>query len=73
MSLQRPLDLAQPFLIDVHPIGCDCIECEAGREEPSLLRSIGECLVLGTGAVILGQVTGHVLNAAGILALLGIG
>jgi hypothetical protein len=73
MSLQRPLDLAQPFLIDVHPIGCDCTNCEAEREQPSLLRSLGQCIVLGTGGVIAGQVAGHALNASGILALLGIG
>lgn len=73
MSLHRPLDIAQPFLIDAHPIGCNCIECEAEREQPSLLRSLGHCLVLGTGGVIAGQLVGRALNATGILALLGIG
>lgn len=73
MSLHRPLDLAQPFLPDLHSIACDCATCEAERDEPSLLRSLGACIVLGAGGVILGQVVGHVLNTAGILALLGIG
>ena len=73
MSLHRPLDLAQPFLPDLHPIACDCAVCDAEREEPSLFRSLGECVVLGAGAVILGQVVGHLLDAAGVLALLGIG
>lgn len=73
MSLHRPLDLAQPFLPDLHPIACDCTACDAKRDEPSLLRSLGECVVLGAGGVILGQVAGHALNVAGILALLGIG
>lgn len=73
MSLHRPLDLAQPFLPDLHSIACDCATCETERDEPSLLRSLGECVVLGAGAVILGQVVGHLLEGAGILALLGIG
>ena len=73
MSLHRPLDLAQPFLPNLHSIACDCTACEAKRDKPSLLRSLGESVVLGAGAVILGQVVGHLLDAAGILALLGIG
>lgn len=71
--LSRPLDLAQPFVIEVHPLHCDCPSCEDLTDEPSLLGSIIDCSMLGLGAILSGQLIGFVLQVSGVLALIGIG
>ena len=71
--LSRPLDLAQPFAIDVHPLHCDCPSCEDIADEPSLARSIVHCSMLGFGATLSGQLIGFVLQVSGFLGLVGIG
>lgn len=64
-------DLAQPF--EVHPLGCDCPQCDQARVEPSVVSSFLVSLLLATGGIMTGLAIGETLNATGILALLGIG
>lgn len=71
MSFQRPLDLAQP--LEIHPIRCDCHDCNDAGDQPSVLYVFAFATVTTIGAGIFGQVLGVALHRAGILALLGIG
>ncbi len=71
MSFQRPLDFAQP--LEIHPIRCDCHDCNNAGDQPSGLYVFALATVTTIGAGIFGQVLGVALNRAGILALLGIG
>ncbi len=72
IRLSRPPDLAQLSANDVHPLHCDCPSCEDITDEPSLVRSIAHCSMLGLGATLSGQLIGFVLQVSGFLAMIGI-
>lgn len=70
-SSRHPIDLVQPF--EIHPLGCDCAQCEDAVFAPSLTWSFLVSVVLALGGILTGFFIGWALNASGFLSLIGIG
>ena len=72
IPLRHPLT-GQPHPLDLHPHRCDCPACGDCVDEPSLGRTLANCVVAALGAALLGQLIGVVLERTGLLAMIGIG